>query len=159
MISACLTGVNCVYDATNKFHPFFARMRQQGAVVIFCPEVLGGLKIPHAPSEISGGDGFDVLEGKVKVLSKNGRDVTENFLKGAKAVLGLAKKHKVKKAILKSKSPSCGCGLIHDGSFSKKLVPGFGVTAALLQKNGLEVISDVVYLENEKLKARKKTKL
>ncbi|MFH0877553.1 MAG: DUF523 domain-containing protein [Candidatus Omnitrophota bacterium] len=65
---------------------------------------------------------------------------------GAKKSLELAKKYKIKKAIMKSKSPSCGCGLIHDGHFSKKLKPGFGVAAACLKKNGIEVMSDVEYL-------------
>ena len=148
MISACLAGVNCVYDGSSKFHPVFAKMHKKGEALIFCPEVLGGLNIPHSPSEISGGDGFAVLEGRAKVLSKEGEDVTSFFLEGAKKVLALARKHRIKKAVLKSKSPSCGCGVIHDGTFSKKLISGFGVTAALLKKNGIEVFSDVEYLEH-----------
>ena len=147
LLSACLAGIPCVYDGTNKFHPVFARMHKRKEALIFCPEVLGGLKIPHSPSEIVGGDGFDVLEGKTRVLSKEGKDVTAFFLKGAQRVLGLAKKYHMKRALLKSKSPSCGCGWIFDGTFSKKLVPGYGLTAALLKKNGIEVISDVEYLE------------
>lgn len=146
LLSACLAGINCVYDGTNKFHPVFAEMRKKAEALIFCPEALGGLKVPHSPSEIVGGDGFDVLEAKAVVLSCKNKDVTQFFLKGAQAVLELARKHKIKKAILKSKSPSCGCGWIFDGTFSKKLVPGFGVTAALLKKNGIEVVSDIEYL-------------
>lgn len=83
-----------------------------------------------------------MLEGRAKVLSKDGKDVTSFFVNGAEKVLALAKKHNIKKAILKSKSPSCGCGLIFDGRFSGELVPGFGVTAALLKKNGIEVVCD-----------------
>jgi len=152
LLSACLAGVNCVYDVTNKFHPVFAMMRKKGDALIFCPEVLGGLKVPHSPSEIVGGTGFDVLAGRCQVLSKEGKDVTAYFLKGAKRILELAQKHKIKKAIMKSKSPSCGCGWIFDGTFSKKLIPGFGVTAALLKKNSIEVVSDVEYLEKFKVK-------
>lgn len=147
LLSACLAGVNCVYDGTNKFHPVFAAMLKSDEVVLVCPEVLGKLKIPHEPSEIVGGDGFDVLCKKAKVLSKTGEDVTVYFLKGAQEVLAKARAHKIKKAILKSKSPSCGCGMIFDGTFSKKLIPGYGVTAALLKQNGIEVVSDTEYLE------------
>lgn len=152
MLSACLAGINCVYDGTNKFHPVLAKMYKDKKALIFCPEVLGGLKVPHSPSEIgtvaafAGVDGFSVLEGKAKVISVDGRDVTVYFLEGAKRALEFAKRHRVRKAILKSKSPSCGCGRIFDGTFSKKLVPGYGVTAALLKKNGIEVMSDIEYL-------------
>ena len=139
MLSACLAGVNCVYDGTNKFNPVFASLHKSGQAIIFCPEALGGLKIPHSPSEIVGGDGFAVLDGSARVLSKDGKDVTSFFIKGAKKVLSLVKKHHVKRVILKSKSPSCGCGNIFEGTFSKKLVPGYGVTAALLKMNGIEV--------------------
>lgn len=154
LLSACLAGINCVYDGTNKLHPVFNKMFQNKEVVIFCPEALGGMKIPHPPSEIVDSDGFAVLKGKARVVSAGGKDVTAYFLEGAQKTLKLAQKNKIKKAILKSKSPSCGCGLIHDGTFCGKLTPGFGVTAALLQKNGIEVISDVEYLQNEKLKVK-----
>ncbi len=147
LLSACLAGVNCVYDGTNKFHPLFASMVETGQVLIFCPEVLGGLKIPHDPSEITGGDGFACLLGKAKVVSKKGENVTPFFLKGADRVLALAEKHNARKAIMKSKSPSCGCGFIFDGTFSGKLIQGYGVTAAILKKSGIEVISDTEYLE------------
>lgn len=159
LLSACLAGINCVYDGTNKRHPRFARMVKDDEAVIFCPEVFGGLKVPHPPSEIIGGDGFCLLEGKARVISSQGKDVTSFFLKGAKKTLELAKRSRVKKAIMKSKSPSCGCGGIFDGTFSKRLVRGYGVTAALLKKNGIEVISDIDYLEKNKTqKCRKRIK-
>lgn len=147
-LSACLTGVNCMYNGKNKLHSFFARMCDEGKVVAACPEVLGGFEIPHSPSEIFDGDGLDVLEGDAKVMSREGRDVTEIFLKGAQRVMDLIREHKIKKAVLKSKSPSCGCGLIYDGSFSDRLVSGDGVTAALLKMNGITVVSDVEYLKS-----------
>lgn len=153
-LSACLAGVNCVYDGTNKFHPVFSRMMKTNKAIIFCPEVLGGLKIPHSPSEILEGSGEDVWEGRAKVFSRDGEDVTPFFIKGARKVLGLAARHGIKKAIMKSKSPSCGCGLIFDGTFSRTLVSGDGVTTALLKKNGIVCLSDTAYLESAKLKGK-----
>ena len=155
ILSACLAGINCVYDGSHKFHPVFAKMYKDNKALIFCPEVLGGLKIPHDPSEIMGGDGFLVLEGKAKVLSSTGKDVTDFFIRGAQKSLEFAKKHGSRKAVLKSKSPSCGCGWIFDGTFSKKLVSGCGVAAALLKKNGIEVMSDFAYLESQENKKRR----
>ena len=155
MLSACLAGINCVYDGSHKFHPVFARMYKDNKALIFCPEVLGGLKIPHDPSELIGGDGFLVLEGRTRVVSSAGKDVTDFFIRGAQKSLEFAKKHGSRKVVLKSKSPSCGCGWIFDGTFSKKLVPGYGVTAALLKKNGIEVVSDLAYLESQMNKRKK----
>jgi len=146
MVSACLAGVACVYDGSHNRHSHFAGLFKDGKVFLFCPEILGGLRIPHPPSEVRGGDGFAVLEGKARVFSRDGRDVTEFFVLGARRTLAFARKHGVKIAVMKAKSPSCGCGQIHDGTFTRTLVPGFGVTAALLKANGIGVISDVEYL-------------
>jgi uncharacterized protein YbbK (DUF523 family) len=154
LLSACLAGVNCVYDGTNKFHPVFSRMMKTNKAIIFCPEVLGGLKIPHSPSEILEGSGEDVWEGRAKVFSRDGEDVTPFFIKGARKVLELVQRHGIKKAIMKSKSPSCGCGMIFDGTFSRTLVSGDGVTTALLKKNGIEVTSDVEYLLRKQHRAK-----
>jgi uncharacterized protein YbbK (DUF523 family) len=153
MLSACLAGVNCVYDGSNKAHPVFKAMAQAEDAVLFCPEVLGGFKIPHPPSEISvrnGGDGDAVLRGAARLVSREGIDVTVLFMKGAKKALALAKKLGIKYAIMKARSPSCGCGKIYDGTFSRTLIEGFGVTAALLKENGVEVISDEEYLKGAK---------
>ncbi|QAT16614.1 purine nucleoside phosphorylase [Candidatus Velamenicoccus archaeovorus] len=146
MVSACLAGVNCVYDGSHNRQSHFAGLLHDGEVFLFCPEVLGGMRIPHPPSEIRGGDGFAVLEGRARVVSRDGRDVTEFFLLGARKTLAFARKHGVKTAVMKAKSPSCGCGKIYDGTFTKTLIPGFGVTAALLKQNGIEVVSDEEYL-------------
>ncbi len=151
LLSACLAGVKCVYDGTDKLKPALARLYRNKEAIIFCPEKAGGFKIPHPPSEILGASGEDVLENKAQVVSKNGKDVTVYFLKGAKKVLALAKKKGIKQAVMKARSPSCGCGLIYDGSFSGKLVKGYGVTAALLKKNGIKVMSDEEYLKNAKI--------
>ncbi len=150
LLSACLAGINCVYDGTNKLKPRLAGLYKKGGAVLFCPETSGGLKIPHPPSEIRSGDGEDVLAGRARIVSKEGDDVTAYFLKGAANTLELAKKNGIKKAIMKSRSPSCGCGFIYDGSFGGKLKAGFGVTAALLKENGIDVVSDEEFLKGRK---------
>lgn len=88
------------------------------------------------------GAGYDVLRGKAKVIAKGGKDMTPYFVKGAHETLLLAENAGIKKAVMKSKSPSCGSGKIPDGSFSGKLINGDGVTAALLKQNGIEVYTE-----------------
>jgi uncharacterized protein YbbK (DUF523 family) len=95
---------------------------------------------PREPSEIVGGDGFDVLDGRAKVKSRDGRDVTAEFIKGAEAVLELCGKYSADEVLLKAKSPSCSVGRIYDGTFTGTLRPGFGVTAALLKRNNIKVV-------------------
>jgi uncharacterized protein YbbK (DUF523 family) len=91
-------------------------------------------------------------EGNRSVINKEGGDCTFEFIKGAEKTLAIAKIADVKKAILKSKSPSCGCGLIYDGTFSRRLIEGNGLTAELLMNNGIEVVSEN---ELEKLRSDK----
>ena len=90
-----------------------------------------------------------VLEDKeiLNLLNKEGKDVTENFVLGANKALELCKLKDIKVAILKSKSPSCGCGIIYDGSFTGKLISGDGVTAKLFKENGIKI-----YNENDEWK-------
>lgn len=137
----CLCGVNCKYSGGNNYDESVLEIINAGDAIPVCPEVMGGLGTPRVPHEIVGGDGFDVLEGRAKVLSKDGEDNTDAFIAGAKKVLEIAKKLDVKEVILKSKSPSCGNGKIYDGSFSGVLIDGVGVTTALLIKNGIVVRS------------------
>ena len=137
----CLCGVNCKYSGGNNYDESVLEIINEGDAIPVCPEVMGGLGTPRVPHEIVGGDGFDVLEGRAKVLSKDGEDNTDAFIAGAKKVLEIAKKLDVKDVILKSKSPSCGNGKIYDGSFSGVLIDGVGVTTALLIKNGIVVRS------------------
>ena len=99
-----------------------------------CPEQLGGLATPREKAEIQKPD---------KVLTESGKDVTNNFCAGARETLKIAKALRIKEAILKSKSPSCGSELIKDGSFSGKLIKGEGITAALLKKNRIRVYTEV----------------
>ena len=94
------------------------------------------------PLEIQGGTGKDVLDGKCKVKNIKGEDVTQEFIRGAEETLRIAKLFKASQLIGKSRSPSCGCGQIYDGTFSNKPIDGDGVTTALLKRNGIKVISE-----------------
>ncbi len=138
MVSACLLGRNCKYSGGNNYR---SELDCDDEFLEFCPECAGGLEIPRAPAEIEPGFcGDDVISGRACVKDKEGKNVTEQFIKGAQAALEIAVSHNIKKAMLKQSSPSCGCGLIYDGTFSGTKKKGDGVTAALLKKNGIEVI-------------------
>ena len=139
MVSACLMGKKCRYDGGAK--PCSAMMsRLEGEeLLLVCPEADAGMTIPRQPCEIIGGTGEDVLAGRARVKNARGEDMTELYVKGAMITLEKAKKYKPERIILKSKSPSCGCGCIHDGRFNGGLIKGDGVTAALLKKNGFAV--------------------
>lgn len=139
LVSACLLGVNCNFEAKNWLYPQLREEFLRGELFPVCPEVLGGLPVPRVPAEIVGGDGSDVLEGKAKVMNMEGADVTAQFVAGAKLTLRIAQSVGAKEALLIEKSPSCGCGQIFDGTFTEKFKTGDGVTAALLKKNGIKV--------------------
>lgn len=138
--SACLCGINCKYNGGNNLNNKVMELYKKGLVIPVCPEQLGGMTTPRNVKEIYNGTGLDVLEGRAKVLSPGGEDSTENFIKGAQEVLKIAKDIGITFAIMKAKSPSCGFGKIYDGTFSKKLIAGNGVTSELLIKNGIKVI-------------------
>jgi uncharacterized protein YbbK (DUF523 family) len=142
LVSACLLGTNCKYSGGNNLTPKVLELLKELNIIPVCPEELGGLLTPREPCEIQNGAGKEVLEGKVRVLNKKGEDVTEKFIKGAGETLDLAKKHSCTAAILKAKSPSCGCGTIYDGTFSHKFKEGSGVTAQLLLDNGIAVMTE-----------------
>lgn len=129
LVSACLLGVPCRYDGKSVPCEGVICLKERAQLVPVCPEQLGGLATPRTPAE---------RRGEV-VVTRDGRDVTAQYRRGAQEALRLARLFGCTKAILKSKSPSCGCGLIYDGSFSGRLVPGEGVTAQLLRENGVEV--------------------
>ncbi len=150
LISACLLGGLFRYDGKQKKidHDRVHKWEAQGRLVPFCPEVAGGLKTPRPSAEIINGDGQDVLEKKAWVRTHNGKDVTPQFVRGALLAIDLIKTHSIKIAILKAKSPSCGTGLIYDGTFENRLVTGMGVTTAVLKKHGI-----LVFSENELEKA------
>ncbi|MCM8790275.1 MAG: DUF523 domain-containing protein [Candidatus Omnitrophica bacterium] len=142
LVSACLAGINCTYNGKNKLRHVIRRMVEDGIAVPVCPESLGGGSIPRFKCEISGGDGGDVLDKKAKVLTPCGKDVSKILIAGARKALAIARKYGLDKAIMKSKSPSCGCGYIYDGTFSRKLVKGDGVTTSLLRRNKIRIYTD-----------------
>jgi len=139
LVSACLCGTNCKYNGENNLNRSVLQLLAEGKAIPLCPEQLGGMTTPRPAVEISGGAGADVLDGNARVVSSSGTDATENFIRGAREVLRIARAAGVKEAILKAKSPSCGCGRIYDGTFSGRLIEGNGVTAEILIRNGIKV--------------------
>ena len=146
LVSACLLGVACRYDGKSCPALELRDLATEGKVITICPEVVGGLPTPRLPAEIeeayAGLDGHAVLDGRTRVLSSDGVDVTAQFIKGAETALAVARKLGIRQAILRAHSPSCGAGLTHDGRFAGELVPGDGVTAALLKRNGIQVMTE-----------------
>ena len=134
LISACLLGFACKYcGGSNKLsEQQLAALGERFRLIPVCPETAGGLPTPRDPSERLGD----------RVVSNQGRDVTEQYRKGAETALWLAWRYGCKAALLKEKSPSCGSGQIYDGSFTGKLIPGDGVAAEELKKEGLIVFGE-----------------
>lgn len=140
-VSWCLCGRECRYDGTAKPDAQAMALAEGGALCI-CPEVMGGLPIPREPAEIVGGDGYDVLDGRARVISVSGKDVTAEYVAGAEKALRLCREKGVTHALLKANSPSCGSGRIYDGSFTGGKRKGDGVTAALFKRNGIAVTTE-----------------
>ena len=132
LISGCLLGLKCRYDAKEKKLPEIEKLIEIYNLIPVCPEQLGGLPTPRIPAE----------RVKDRIITQVGVDVTKEYQIGAEEALKIAKLYNCKKAILKEKSPSCGCGKIYDGTFSKNLIVGNGVTADLLLKNGIEIFGE-----------------
>ncbi|MBQ6645355.1 MAG: DUF523 domain-containing protein [Clostridia bacterium] len=132
LVSACLLGICCRYKGDGCENGGVLKLLDKHTLIPVCPEQLGGLRTPRAPSEIVNGS----------VVNNLGEDVTKEYTRGAQAALRIAQLNNVKLAILKSRSPSCGSGLIYDGSFTGKKIPGDGVCAALLKQNGIKVITE-----------------
>lgn len=141
VISACLLGIRCRYDGGDSRSDTAIKQGETQDIIPVCPEESGGLPTPRPPAEIVGGDGNDVLDGKAKVMTVEGTDVTEAYLKGARHALGVAQSNGTTHVVLKARSPSCGCGDIYDGTFSGTLTSGDGVTTALLKRHGITVTS------------------
>lgn len=142
LVSACLLGFPCAYDGGARLQARLLALAARGWVAPICPEAAGGLGIPRAPAEIAGGDGYDVLDGRARVVTVAGEDVTADYLRGAECALLAAQRYGISIAILKQRSPSCGSGCIYDGTHTGKLRAGLGVTAALLRRRGLIVYSE-----------------
>ena len=132
LISACLLGVCCRYDGAAKPHPAAAALAERYELVPVCPEQLGGLPTPRLPSE----------RVEDRIINRAGEDVTDQFQRGAAEALRLARAYGCDVAVLKERSPSCGCGRIYDGSFTGTLTEGNGVTTELLLSAGIQVVGE-----------------
>ena len=119
LVSACLLGVNCKYNGKNNKNEKLINYLKDKEVIPICPEIYGGLQTPRNPAEI--------IENEV--ITIDNKNVTLEYIKGAKETLFIAQLFNVKKAILKAKSPSCGNNETYDGTFSKKIVNRPGITA------------------------------
>ena len=132
LVSACLLGENCKYNGGNNYQEKIELLKKKYDIIPICPEVLGGLSTPRSPSEIK----------NYRVINKDGLDVTKNFMLGRDKVINIVKYAKVKKALLKENSPSCGVNHIYDGKFSHTLINGEGITTNALRKLGVEIYSE-----------------
>ncbi len=132
LVSACLLGLKCRYDGKEVANLEVLKIKDNYSLIPVCPEQLGGLATPRPPAEIK----------NVRVINNKSQDVTEEYNRGAEEALKLAKIFDCKFAILKERSPSCGSVEIYDGTFSEKLIPGKGITAELLEKNGIKIIGE-----------------
>jgi len=129
-VSACLLGENCKYNGGNNYSEKVRDYINGHEVIPVCPEVLGGLSIPREPAEIVNGI----------VSLKDGTSVDKEFREGARTALETVKEQNVDIVILQSRSPSCGVNAIYDGSFSGRIIPGQGIFADLLRRNGIKAI-------------------
>ena len=138
LISACLLGKNCRY---NGGHSQLSELEEIDVEWIpVCPEELGGLGTPRPSAEMQE-NAETILNGKGKIITNKGKNVTSEFIQGAEKSLQLGLGAEVKIAVLKSKSPSCGIGKIYDGSFTKSLKIGNGIFAHLCHENDIACIS------------------
>lgn len=132
LVSRCLIGTPCRYDGGSRGVDWVAALAEEYTLISVCPEVDGGLPTPRPRAERRGD----------QVVTEGGKDVTAAYRRGGELAVEQALKSRCKAAILKAKSPSCGKGLIYDGSFSGTLIPGDGVTAALLKEAGIPVFTE-----------------
>ncbi|SIN90603.1 DUF523 domain-containing protein [Halodesulfovibrio marinisediminis] len=129
VVSACLAGCNCRYDGGNTANEHVQQLIREGRALPLCPEQLGGFPTPRTPFELKNG----------RAISKDGVDITEQMLQGVEEATKLVELAGCTKAILKSRSPSCGAGIIYDGSFSGVKIAGNGLFAERMLAMGLEV--------------------
>ncbi|MBW1678828.1 MAG: DUF523 domain-containing protein [Deltaproteobacteria bacterium] len=139
LVSACLVGINCRFDGTNKLNEKVLNFCQNKGFIPICPEQLGGLSTPRIPAEIVSGDGNDVLKGMSRVINERGEDVTEIFIRGGKKTFKIIELMKISKVIFKDMSPSCGVHWIyHNG----ELKSGVGVTTSIVKEAGIQVVAE-----------------
>jgi uncharacterized protein YbbK (DUF523 family) len=125
-------GVHCRYDGGGKLDPAVERLMEDNILIPVCPELLGGLPTPRESAERRG----------ERIVTRDGADVTRQYLRGAAETLRLAQLYGCTAAVLKERSPSCGTGRIHDGTFSGAMTDGDGTAAELLRRNGIRVVGE-----------------
>ncbi len=135
IVSACLVGCACRYDGKSVPDPLLKAMFEAGDLIPVCPEVLGGLDTPRDPAEI-------VSESPFQICTQTGVDVTREYKEGANFALEVVRSVGGQRAILKSKSPSCGSKIIYDGHFQRKLIEGAGATTRIFREAGIKVINE-----------------
>ena len=132
LVSACLLGIRCRYDGGSKPCGQVLLLAGKHTLIPVCPEQLGGLPTPRIPCECTGD----------KVTARDGTDRTDEYRKGAEEALKLFSMTKCECAVLKARSPACGCGRIYDGTFSGTLKNGNGVLAEMLLEKGIRVLTE-----------------
>lgn len=132
LVSACLFGCACRYKGDSCKNEALLALAKKHTLIPVCPEQLGGLPTPRDPSEICGD----------KVVSSAGKDVTAEYRKGAQAALYIAETVGANAAVLKANSPSCGKGVIYDGTFTGNKTAGDGVTAKLFTRSDIAVFTE-----------------
>lgn len=148
LVSSCLLGENSRYDGENSnialnpkfrfaYKELFMDILCDNEIYAICPEVAGGLPVPRAKAEIVS------HEKPIKVINEDKEDITINFLMGAKKALDICLENNIKVALFKSKSPSCGNIEVYDGTFSKVLIKNRGLSARLLEENGVKVFNEL----------------
>ena len=146
LVSACLVGVHTQWNGETNPIDGVVELVRSGQALFLCPEQLGGLTTPRESAEIEPGKSAqDVLAGNAKVVTNTGQDVTEQYLRGAREVLAFCQAFGIKSAILAARSPSCGSRERYDGTHSGTIRPGRGVTAELLEQNGIRVYNQDNY--------------
>jgi uncharacterized protein YbbK (DUF523 family) len=140
LVSACLWGQAVRYDGRARPHAGLLSTLKEEEVIALCPEIMGGLTVPRPPARFSGArpgqEGYDLLQGRARLLNALGQDVSQAFISGAARVLELAGKKNVRLAYLKDRSPSCA---FDPQGLNPLPGPRLGVLSALLLLNGIAV--------------------
>lgn len=132
VVSACLLGLPCRYNGSSGKIDAICALAKEHTIIAVCPEQMGGLPTPRPPSEITG----------ERVTTRHGDDVTEEYRRGAEMAVQLAELNQADLAILKARSPSCGKGVVYDGTFTGRKCTGNGITAGLFLEKGIPVYTE-----------------
>ena len=114
LCSACFLGVRCLWNGASRPNKKVINLFKTETLIPVCPEQLGGLSIPREPAHIVGS----------RVITRSGKDVTDNYIRGAEEALKICQLFGIKEAVLKQGSPSCGSN---------------GICFKLLEKNDIKI--------------------